>query len=98
MKIRNGFVSNSSSTSFCIGGITIDKDLEMEESNKLEEKGLEVIINADDGITYVGISIDKMEDNETKREFLERVKKMFIDFDEFKNKEVSIIYDGWYDG
>jgi hypothetical protein len=39
MKIRQGFISNSSSTSFCVYGIYVDKDkIEQQLNPKLEQK------------------------------------------------------------
>ena len=54
MKIRNGFVSNSSSSSFCIYGIYMDTDELIEKMTKvgsLSEQDLEAL--EDEGSWYI---------------------------------------------
>jgi len=50
MKIRNGFVSNSSSSSFCIYGVSVDKSSIMEEKTFMDfaKKEINVINQNDD--------------------------------------------------
>jgi len=84
MKVRNGFVSNSSSSSFLIYGTTIPiegeynwkirEDLE----NQINEKGLKLefhYVDYYDGFIYIGMSWDCIEDDETGAEFKKRVEK-----------------------
>lgn len=89
MKIRNGFVSNSSSSSFLIYGIYLDDSSELlrlhnegrpdeekvEDRWNLYSKGLE-IENMDYGGTYVGLSWDSVKNDETGKEFKERAEKL----------------------
>lgn len=61
MKIRNGFVSNSSSTSFVFLGIKVDSDdPRLEQYAELHKLGIAVIDN--DGYGYIGIKIANGED------------------------------------
>jgi hypothetical protein len=66
MKIRNGFVSNSSSSSFCIYGTCLNIDdlfEKLKESNLISEKKLNKIIE-DDGLYEIGEFIEKNSDLE----------------------------------
>jgi hypothetical protein len=102
MKTRNGFVSNSSSSSFVIYGKTFEReDLEdaiIELKNLptnhftdndgeddyyelldelLSEEFTWHIDSNDDDTTYVGIDLTEIEEDETLRQFKERVKDTF---------------------
>lgn len=132
MKVRSGFVSNSSSSSFCIFGIFVEgvdemkrlgyspefdeaeyrKMNEIPDGSPLDEleiddatrgslygdtgkKKLEVYGGYDyESGYYIGLSLDKMKDTETKAQFkqrtLERIQKLFP-----KAKSVKL-YEGEY--
>uniref|UniRef100_A0A6M3Y5S7 Uncharacterized protein n=1 Tax=viral metagenome TaxID=1070528 RepID=A0A6M3Y5S7_9ZZZZ len=95
MKIRIGFVSNSSNTSFCIYGKYFD-DLSNELKELIESKGLELIYGQNEGY-YVGRSFTDIKDDETGKEFKERtLKDMKEIFPELT--ELFIQEDGWYNG
>ena len=81
MKIRNGFVSNSSSSSFCIYGISIDKSLitEQDEIKNLVKNNL----NADE--------VENFEE-EDYLSFYE-----IVDFLEAPLNEFNLYYNGAYD-
>jgi len=117
MKIRNGFVSNSSSSSFCIYGVCIDYDdlknvtddtkkflldkhneISTEEHQKdnfedyfeffMEDEPYTIVEDIEDrtelsfwtmpytDTVYVGISYDTIKDEETGKEFKERVRNL----------------------
>jgi len=98
MKIRKGFVSNSSSTSFCIYGIHI-----YNPTNDLyeEAEGLGLFVRGDqggDGL-YIGKSWTHIGNDETGRQFKEAaqetVNKLSISD---KQKSCRTIQEGWFDG
>ena len=69
MKIREGFVSNSSSTSFSIYGAIVEKEAE-------EKTFLDYFYgdpNAYDRSTYIGLEYSSMSDDETKKQFKEKI-------------------------
>lgn len=77
MKIRSGFVSNSSSSSFCIYGVVL-KSTEIPENKK--NKWAEPIIGElefhhcyEDDIYYIGRPWCDIKDNETGAEFRKSV-------------------------
>ncbi len=88
MKIRNGFVSNSSSSSFCVYGVCIDKerlialfDIDMEEEDCSEDEIDDVLGLADLGLAsytnrfcvYIGCRWDSIMQNETRKQFVASV-------------------------
>ena len=77
MKVRQGFVSNSSTTSFCIMGEWMDPDID-DFWDVCEEAGLE--IHQPEGCRgyAVGLSYDDMEDDETKAQFKQRIKELIF--------------------
>ena len=127
MKIRNDFVSNSSSSSFMLVGQEFDgneiakawmklhpkdehkfdNDFECydddadvyKESMKLaNELGLKVEYGISDyyGQYVFGLDFDDMEENETKKQFMDRVKSLLEKA--FENVNVHVCIDGGYDG
>lgn len=100
MKIRNGFVSNSSSTSFCILGIkrsTLDTN-EGLPFNKLivEEEGIYDI----EGDSIIGAPPNDMKDDETLLEFKTRIVTEINKIFDTKLNESDLRWytDGGYDG
>lgn len=106
MKIRNGFVSNSSSTSFCICGMVYEgklpediEDLIKSHNNLKSELDPSISTYYDPNCedVYVGIDIENMESFETRSEFEQRCKRILQNvFPELKG--VYFHYDGWYNG
>jgi hypothetical protein len=78
MKTRSGFVSNSSSTSFCILGFVADKETvnKVEAAYKeLKGTGIETQYGIDTYYeeTLVGIPVTTMGDNETPLQLKQRL-------------------------
>lgn len=98
MKIRNGFVSNSSSTSFCIYGTRI-ANKSFDFMSELEKLGFDYHYAdqwGDDLI--VGGSLMNCRDDQTmgdfKKEIMEKLKQ-FLKTDDIK---CDVVQDGWYNG
>jgi hypothetical protein len=102
MKKRIGFVSNSSSSSFCLLGISFENDKEYYNEkieNSKSNLDYEWACNSYDDTFTVGFSPDKMKDDETLLQFKQRI------IDEFKKEgfdytpdDLDWIIDGGYDG
>jgi hypothetical protein len=77
MKIRNGFVSNSSSSSFVIYGVHLSDEYRSKIYNTyddfLEINHIPYVSNYDD--VYLGRSWSEVKDDETGKQFKERVEK-----------------------
>jgi len=95
MRVRRGFVSNSSTTSFCIYGVGTNEDVWGKEGvSDLEVHGFN---DYADHSYAVGISWHQIKDDETGAQFKERVealvKLVVPDANEF-----STLSDAYYDG
>lgn len=112
MKVRHGFVSNSSSSSFCIYGLSLDsvdmseaiKNLGLEETEDSYEDGENIADalelenhNVEDYYSYIGAEWASIGDDETGGEFKMRI----------ENKLKKVFGDdikcgtyehAWYDG
>lgn len=77
MKIRHGFVSNSSSSSFCILGVSINSEEydKIEEMRLIKKTELDYTLGISDYDGYfAGFYPDKMKEDETLLEFKNRLK------------------------
>lgn len=98
MKIRQGFISNSSTTSFCLYGAYFSNTDEI--SDKISEavkQGFKDYSEPHDNGVYVGIPLRTIKDDETfgqfKEKVAEKIKAIFGN-----NITTGIQEDGWYDG
>jgi len=106
MKIRNGFVSNSSSTSFCIYAAAtsqaeFDKLDTQEFSQKMKEMGLgNWYSNPDsyDNEVFIGRSWNKIKDDETGKQFKESIQKSVKELLGKNDLKFFSHEDSWYDG
>ncbi len=100
MKIRNGFVSNSSSSSFCLLGICLtDAEEEAEKLAKDNQLCVEYAIEEYDDAVYVGLPPTSMKDEETLLEFKKRIVDQLAEKDPaYKDVKLSWITDGGYNG
>lgn len=98
MKIRQGFVSNSSSTSFCIVGSVYTED----EIDKIIPEGTAKLNShqeyQESNTTVWGLSLHRIaRTTMTYQEFEQYVKELLKEAG-FPEKEVSIYEGGWYEG
>ena len=97
MKIRHGFVSNSSSTSFCIYGAEHDNDMWGElprgfTAHQTEYDGDMYLV----GIDLVSVFSDQKYENMTIKEIKEMVKTELEKF-EIDTSNMYANCDGWHD-
>jgi len=107
MKIRTGFVSNSSSSSFLIYGVClshseVDDALNEEDASVWDlaeslPKGFECNEPPDYESIYIGASWDTVRDDETGAQFKARVEKVLA---EKFGKELTFgtFSEAWYNG
>lgn len=108
MKIRMGFVSNSSSSSFCIYGASIEFDDvgkllgtdgfdESVLDEKLQGTGLEYHTISELDVLYIGREWSKIGDDETGLQFKNSVKQKLKDIFG-KELKVRTIEEAWKNG
>ena len=104
MKIRNGFVSNSSSSSFCIYGIPlwVSNDEFDELYHKIEEDEVASsnqvrVFFTECGNYAIGRSYQTIRDNETGGEFRTKTKKIIEDFMGVTDINCQDIQEEWID-
>lgn len=101
MKIRNGFVSNSSTTSFCIYGVEVDSSSGLDkEIDELERKVIEIGLELEFGPEsewYVGKSYLNMKPNETREQFEHNIERKLRKLG-LNSKHAEPIQMAWRDG
>ena len=97
MKIRQGFVSNSSTTSFCIYGACIsDMSTEDEEMYEIvEAAGLDCHCPEGSSGYYVGRSWSSVGDDETGKQFKESVQQAIKELTG-KEEKCRTYKEAWY--
>jgi hypothetical protein len=104
MKTRNGFVSNSSSSSFCILGVEVDNETYDKVSSIGYKERTPTTLDAEFSIScedyrYIGYNPEKLGDDETLNQFKDRLvaeaAKLGITVDK---SNLSWITDGGYNG
>ena len=100
MKVRFGFISNSSSTSFTIYGIYIESDPYEKISNIAGKMGLFTHGDQDGEGVYIGRKWSNIRDNETGAEFKKYVKEKIalLALKVPINTTLITFEKGWYDG
>ena len=103
MKVRFGFVSNSSSSSFCIYGVEI-KEEDYEKITNFQNLDHSISDNPDNfwgGATYIiGINAcDLVKDKDkTIKQIEEETKEKLTQVLNKPIEQISIFQNGWYDG
>lgn len=104
MKIRSGFISNSSSSSFCILGVEVDSETYDKVSAISYSSRTANTLEAESGISnedlhLIGYPPSKMRDDETLGQFKDRIvaeaAKLGITIDKSK---IDWYIDGGYNG
>jgi len=100
MKIRNGFVSNSSTTSFCIYGIGLPKDIDRSSLKPPKDYSIERFQDCSDFNYAIGRDFCTIEDNETGKQFRDSVKKTIRELlnREIPDSDFDVQSDAYYDG
>ena len=96
MKIRNGFVSNSSSTSFCLYGIYVPSGYDRLR-DKADKSRLGTHSDQEGDGIYIGLHPSSIKDDETGAQFKRRATEAL---EALTGKKVVCGWhqDGWYNG
>ena len=105
MRIRRGFISNSSSTSFTIYGAIINNELYEDLEDRyykeiMPEKFLDLHYGDPNGeaTKYLGASFDTMSMDETKSQWMNRVEDKIKELCPDANLEFGFYAESYYNG
>jgi hypothetical protein len=105
MKLRFGFVSNSSTTSFCIYGFSIEQGTDLTKAGIKEAYDFEcipgIVVRGDPwgDSYYIGRSIHAMAPDQTRAQFEKETEELFrSNFPDFDFPEFDHILEAWRDG
>jgi hypothetical protein len=114
MKIRTGFVSNSSTTSFCIYGVELEKSsireyLKKQLVREYDEadidfliskysKNLEYNYGPESDYVYIGRSFTSIKDDETGAQFKQNIKDEIAKIFNTENLKFGIHSEAFFDG
>ena len=105
MRIRQGFVSNSSSTSFCVFGVAIERDSEGHWEDieaKADDCDYLTTYCGDPNdwprTMYVGIEWDRIDDDETGQQFKDRVAALIEQIVPGEGDNCTTHEESYYDG
>jgi hypothetical protein len=109
MKIRSGFVANSSTSSFMMYGVCIDydpegdkddEDFDFDYYDETEKVGLDHY-QLGDSNHFIGISMSQIGDDETGKQFKDKITKKvneFLDKIGYTGiRHFSIMEEAWHD-
>ena len=98
MRIRRGFVSNSSTTSFCIYGAILSDEFE----DDAQDAGLDVNYGEpygdNDSNIFVGLEWSSIKDHETGRQFKDRIVAAIEKFAPGEGQNYSTLEQAYRDG
>ena len=100
MKTRAGFVSNSSSSSFCIYGTCFDV-YNRSERNDIEEKAEKLGLSTyrpPEGPLYVGHDLTSCPLDVTMGDFRKGIEELLLKEFEIPSTACDVFEEGWYDG
>jgi hypothetical protein len=103
MKIRQGFVSNSSTTSFCIYGAFLETyvghgwaECHSDMWSEVKKYNLEIHADQNRGY-YIGRSWDTIQDDQTGKQFKESIKEALKEMTG-KDQDCQYFERAYYDG
>lgn len=96
MKIRNGFVSNSSSSSFLIYGCMVSEEV-ADKAEEMKDVKFDVFYGEYETY-YLGLSWDDVKDDQTGKGFKESIEKSIKDAFEDEEFSFGTFSEAWYNG
>lgn len=97
MKIRTGFVSNSSSSSFCLYGVYLGEEND-ELREKAEKAGLEYRWGGQTEEYCMGKAWNSIGENQTGGQFKEEIKTKIKELLNKDDVKCATLEESWYNG